>query len=37
MGKSGEDENGDEDWHRYVDLMVINGSVVRLWDDKRSL
>ncbi|KAF8113403.1 hypothetical protein N665_0050s0057 [Sinapis alba] len=29
--------NGDEDWYRYVDLMVINGSVVRLWDDKRSL
>ncbi|CAN7067630.1 unnamed protein product [Brassica rapa subsp. trilocularis] len=29
--------NGDEDWYRYVDLMVINGSVVRLWDEKRSL
>lgn len=29
--------NGDENWYRYVDLMVINGSVVRLWDDKRSL
>ncbi|KAG2300054.1 hypothetical protein Bca4012_011608 [Brassica carinata] len=29
--------NGDEDWYRHVDLMVINGNVVRLWDDKRSL
>ncbi|XP_010503024.1 PREDICTED: uncharacterized protein LOC104780221 [Camelina sativa] len=24
--------NGDEGWYRYVDLTVINGSVVRLWD-----
>ncbi|CAA7030017.1 unnamed protein product [Microthlaspi erraticum] len=23
----------DEGWYRYVDLTVINGSVVRLWDD----
>ncbi|KAJ4910842.1 hypothetical protein Rs2_05463 [Raphanus sativus] len=27
---------GDDDWYRYVDLTVINGSVVRLWDDKRN-
>lgn len=26
--------NGDDEgWYRYVDLTVINGSVVRLWDD----
>ncbi|CAH8267283.1 unnamed protein product [Arabidopsis lyrata] len=24
--------NGDEGWYRYVDLTVINGNVVRLWD-----
>ncbi|EOA25844.1 hypothetical protein CARUB_v10019217mg [Capsella rubella] len=24
--------SGDEGWYRYVDLAVINGSVVRLWD-----
>ncbi|KAF8084237.1 hypothetical protein N665_0727s0004 [Sinapis alba] len=29
--------NGDDEWYRYVDLTVINGSVVRLWDDKRNL
>ncbi|KAJ4908057.1 hypothetical protein Rs2_11715 [Raphanus sativus] len=28
--------NGDDEWYRYVDLTVINGSVVRLWDDKRN-
>ncbi|KAL0784787.1 hypothetical protein Bca101_001032 [Brassica carinata] len=29
--------NGDDVWYRYVDLTVIDGSVVRLWDDdKRS-
>ncbi|KAJ0238703.1 Transmembrane protein [Hirschfeldia incana] len=27
---------GDDDWYRYVDLTVLNGSVVRLWDDKRN-
>ncbi|CAA0384324.1 unnamed protein product [Arabidopsis thaliana] len=26
--------NGDEGWYRYVDLTVINGNVVRLWDAK---
>ncbi|XP_010536252.1 PREDICTED: uncharacterized protein LOC104811289 [Tarenaya hassleriana] len=25
--------NGEDDWYRYVDLTVINGNVVRLWDD----
>ncbi|EOA22817.1 hypothetical protein CARUB_v10003535mg [Capsella rubella] len=25
--------NGDDGWYRYVDLTVINGNVVRLWDD----
>ncbi|VVB16943.1 unnamed protein product [Arabis nemorensis] len=25
--------NGDDNWYRYVDLTVINGNVVRLWDD----
>ncbi|KAJ0261275.1 Transmembrane protein [Hirschfeldia incana] len=29
--------NGDDEWYRYVDLTVINGSVVRLWDAKRNL
>ncbi|CAH8390797.1 unnamed protein product [Eruca vesicaria subsp. sativa] len=29
--------NGDDEWYRYVDLTVFNGSVVRLWDDKRIL
>ncbi|ESQ42098.1 hypothetical protein EUTSA_v10014753mg [Eutrema salsugineum] len=28
--------NGDDGWYRYVDLTVINGNVVRLWDDKRN-
>ncbi|CAF2136865.1 hypothetical protein BRARA_B00907 [Brassica rapa] len=27
---------GDDDWYRYVDVTVLNGSVVRLWDDKRN-
>ncbi|XP_010520522.1 PREDICTED: uncharacterized protein LOC104799609 [Tarenaya hassleriana] len=25
--------NGEDSWYRYVDLTVINGNVVRLWDD----
>lgn len=28
--------NGDDGWYRYVDLTVINGKVVRLWDDNRT-
>ncbi|KAF8092170.1 hypothetical protein N665_0422s0006 [Sinapis alba] len=28
--------NGNDDWYRYVDVTVLNGSVVRLWDDKRN-
>ncbi|KAG7555978.1 hypothetical protein ISN44_As11g020550 [Arabidopsis suecica] len=28
--------NGDDSWYRYVDLTVINGNVVRLWDDTRA-
>ncbi|CAE6112921.1 unnamed protein product [Arabidopsis arenosa] len=28
--------NGDDGWYRYVDLTVINGNVVRLWDDTRA-
>ncbi|CAF2120609.1 unnamed protein product [Brassica napus] len=27
--------NGDDVWYRYVELTVINGSVVRLWDDDK--
>ncbi|KAG7609913.1 hypothetical protein ISN44_As05g019740 [Arabidopsis suecica] len=29
--------NGDDSWYRYVDLTVINGNVVRLWDDNKTL
>ncbi|XP_010420925.1 PREDICTED: uncharacterized protein LOC104706426 [Camelina sativa] len=28
--------NGDDGWYRYLDLTVINGNVVRLWDDNRT-
>ncbi|EFH50273.1 hypothetical protein ARALYDRAFT_488984 [Arabidopsis lyrata subsp. lyrata] len=28
--------NGDDGWYRYVDLTVINGNVVRFWDDTQS-
>lgn len=28
--------NGDDGWYRYVDLTVISGNVVRLWDDNRT-
>ncbi|KAL1189078.1 hypothetical protein V5N11_032496 [Cardamine amara subsp. amara] len=28
--------NGDDGWYRYVDLTVINGNVVRLWDGNKT-